>query len=166
MSSLAGQSCGHSMHVWLPSSLCTLHHCARSILGTTRSQQWEEHTSLDSVFKQARLRPRPEIVSTWRLQWLGHLARMEDNRIPKRLLFGELLKTRPCYGTPKRWHDNEANDLKGCNLSDWYGVAQKWPDWKTVYNTIQSSTSEDAPTPLVCRCGRVFRGCQDLTRHS
>ena len=33
-----------------------------------------------------------------RLCWLGHVAQMEDNRLPKHLLFGELLTFRPHHG--------------------------------------------------------------------
>ena len=116
-------------------SLSSFHHrCARYVLGITRSKQWEEHISVASVLKQARPRPVPEIVSMRRLRWLGHLAWVEDNSIPKQLLFRELLKTRPRPGMPKRWRDNVANGLKDCNLREWCGVAQKRPDWKTVVN--------------------------------
>ncbi len=36
-----------------------------------------------------------------RLQWLGHLGRMEDKRLHKQVLFGELKKKRPCHGVKK-----------------------------------------------------------------
>jgi len=33
-----------------------------------------------------------------RLRWLGHLARMSDDHLPKMLLFGKLLITRSFHG--------------------------------------------------------------------
>ena len=40
-----------------------------------------------------------------RLEWLGHLVRMEDYRIPKRTLFGWLPQKCPPSGSQKRWRD-------------------------------------------------------------
>ena len=40
-----------------------------------------------------------------RLQWLGHLGCKDDERLPKRLLFGELRKKRACHGPKNRWKD-------------------------------------------------------------
>ena len=34
------------------------------------------------------------LVTQHQLQWLGHVGRMNDNCLPKKLLFGELLPTR------------------------------------------------------------------------
>ena len=103
--------------------------------------------------QQAKLRPI-KVVSMRRLRWLRHLARMEGNRIRKQLLFVELLSTQLHHGTLKRWRDNinGANYLKDRDLIDWYGVAQKRPDWRPVCNTVQSSASVDVPTPLLCLC--------------
>ena len=37
---------------------------------------------------------------------------MECNRLPKQLLFGELVKKRPSHGTKRRWRDVAAVDIK------------------------------------------------------
>ena len=34
---------------------------------------------------------------------MGHLGCTEDERLPKKMLFGELEKKRPQHGTRKRW---------------------------------------------------------------
>ena len=43
-----------------------------------------------------------EKVKKRRLEWLGHLARMPDCRIPKSALFGWLSQPRPRCGPRKR----------------------------------------------------------------
>ena len=92
----------YSSECWTPQQrhikrLNSFHHrCIRSVLGITNKQQWELHIT------SAMTRPQwgdPDTVSTKvqkrRLEWLGHLARMPDYRLPKKVLFGWLPQPRP-----------------------------------------------------------------------
>ncbi len=50
-----------------------------------------------------------DIVIVRQLRWLGHLARMDDHRLPKKILFGWLPQHRPAHATRMRgggisWH--------------------------------------------------------------
>ena len=57
------------------------------------------------------------ILKQKRLRWLGHLCRMEDGRIPKDLLFGELATgTRPLGRPSLRFKDICKQDLKDCRI--------------------------------------------------
>ena len=47
-----------------------------------------------------------------------------DDRLPKQLLFGELLKKRPFHGAKKRWRDEMMSDLWAIGVEDWYAVCQ------------------------------------------
>jgi len=50
------------------------------------------------------------------LRWLGHVIRMPSNRLPRRLLYGELLGQRP-VGRPKlRYSDHMKSVLRQCNI--------------------------------------------------
>ena len=53
-----------------------------------------------------------------RLEWLGHLVRMVNDRTPKRTLFGWLPQKRPPGGPRKRWRDVVKADLKMTGISD------------------------------------------------
>ena len=56
---------------------------------------------------------------------VGHLARMPDTHMPKKMLFARLPKTRPASGLRRRWRDVIRHDLKSLNVSEmhWYGTA-------------------------------------------
>ena len=53
-----------------------------------------------------------------RLEWLGHVARMPDHRIPKSVLFGWLPHVRPRCGPRRRWKDVVRRDLKDINVEE------------------------------------------------
>ena len=48
---------------------------------------WQRHTN-DDIMALAKMESIASLVRYRRLRWLGHMARMEDNRLPKKLLFG------------------------------------------------------------------------------
>jgi hypothetical protein len=53
-----------------------------------------------------------------RIRWLGHVERMEDNAMPKRMLKGRLYSKRR-QGRPRmRWLEVE-NDLKRMKVTGW-----------------------------------------------
>jgi len=61
-----------------------------------------------------------------RLRWLGHVMRMQDERMPKRMMFARLQTTRPAGGTPQRWKDCVQHDLRFMGLEDgWSHLAQQ-----------------------------------------
>ena len=59
-----------------------------------------------------------DCLSRHRLRWLGHLSRMDGDRLPKQILFAEGIACRPRHGPKKRWPDSVMWDLQSLGVSD------------------------------------------------
>ena len=103
--------------------------CIRRLLGIT----WQDRVRNEEVLKRAGTRSMHCILKQKRLRWLGHVCRMQDRRIPKDLLFGELaLGTRPRGRPNLRYKDVCKRDLKECgiNPADLQAAASDRAKWR------------------------------------
>ena len=66
------------------------------------------------LFRIADVTPVAFTLRKMRLRWLGHVARMTDDRMPKWMLYGEMLEApaRPQNKPKKMWIDVVHDDLK------------------------------------------------------
>jgi len=61
--------------------------------------------------------PKNNCVGWGQLRWLGHVIRMPDNRLPRRLLYVELIVGQCSVGRPKkRFIDHIKANLLKCNI--------------------------------------------------
>jgi len=66
--------------------------CVRVIMGVSKTRQWKERiTSRELAGWFGITENMADIIRKHRCRWLGHLVRMDNSRIPKQLLFGELI---------------------------------------------------------------------------
>jgi hypothetical protein len=74
-----------------------------------------------------------ENIKIRRLEWAGHIIRMEDERIPKMVLNGNFHTTRP-VGRPKtRWADVVQRDaLQLLGIRGWRRRAANREDWRRL----------------------------------
>ena len=73
--------------------------CIRSILGTSKRDVMRSHlTTVQFLSIWGDSRTMHVILLQRRLQWLEHVARMSDDRLPKIVLFGLLPCCRPPGG--------------------------------------------------------------------
>jgi hypothetical protein len=86
----------------------------------------------DELYK---LFKEPNIVQTIkinRLKWLGHIRRMEESSLCKKLTFSHLEGCRK-KGRPKlRWLGDVLQDLKTLKVTVWWKKAQDRDRWKAV----------------------------------
>jgi len=66
------------------------------------------------------------VIKSRRVRWVGHVARMGEERGVYRVLVGKPEGRRPLRRTRRRWVDNIRMDLweVGCRYVDWIGLAQ------------------------------------------
>ena len=161
--------------------------CLRRILGITRAQQ--RTSNLTSIQVRRRFGAEEaleDVVAAKRLRWVGHVARMDDTRLPKKLLFGWLPQRRPAHRTKQRWRDKVRKDLKQFNIEEesWFRAAQERAQWRAacreglstrVRERLRAERARRGGSPvvigptasqLVCdTCHRSFRRQEDISRH-
>jgi len=65
------------------------------------------------------------VIRSRRMRWVGHVARMGEERVVYGVLVGKQEGRRPLGRPRRRWVDNIRMDLKevGCGYVDWIGMA-------------------------------------------
>ena len=137
--------------------------CMRCMLGVSRIEQRIRHLTSAQIRTMFGMETSMrDLLSVRRLRWLGHLARMADDRILKMLLFGWLPQSCPAQGGTKLG--------KICILeTNWYCLAQDRSTWKGACQEGLKKLQNPVPmNTFVLTCdthGRSFRRRQDITRH-
>ena len=83
--------------------------CLRRILNIS----WQDKVTNTEVLERASSFSIYTLLSQRRLRWLGHVHRMPNGRIPKDMLYGELIIGTRTAGRPYlRYRDNCKRDMK------------------------------------------------------
>ena len=85
----------------------------RKILGIT----WKDKVPHTVVLDRTGCVSLESMLNRNLLRWLGHVVRMDDSRLPKQLLYGELTEGRRTTGGQlKRYKDKAKRTLKACHM--------------------------------------------------
>ena len=83
---------------------------------------------------------KPTVIETIRLRrlrWFGHVQRMGENRIPKRVLYMNLGTTR-LRGRPRNRWQNEVRDGRIVGGEGWQKKVHNREEWKKVPRTARN----------------------------
>jgi len=67
-----------------------------------------------------------------RISWLGHLERMEEDRMPKRICIQEVVGTRRRGRPRKRWKAEVERDLQVLGVRRWGELVADRKKWKDI----------------------------------
>lgn len=119
--------------------------CLRRILGVT----WRDHVPNQEILDRADIPSMYSILSQRRLRWVGHVSRMQDSRIPKNILYGELEIGTRATGRPLlNYRDVLKRDLRTANidLQTWEESAKDRTSWRRIVHAGLSASEEKRAT--------------------
>jgi hypothetical protein len=71
-------------------------------------------------------------ITAQRIQWLGHVERVDETAMPKRVLNVKLYATRR-IGRPRiRWLEDVIADLRRMGISGWMEKARNRDQWRRI----------------------------------
>ena len=83
--------------------------CLRSILNI----HWSDYITNVEVLQQAGITSVEAMLMKTQLRWAGHVSRMEDHRLPKIVLYGELSTGHRDRGAPKKRYKDSLKKIPG-----------------------------------------------------
>ncbi len=111
--------------------------CLRTILNI----HWSDFITNVEVLEQAEITSIEAMLLKSQLRWAGHVSRMDDHRLPKIALYGELSTGHRDRGAPKkRYKDCLKKSLGNCHIDhhQWPTLAADRVAWRS---TIQQAVS-------------------------
>ena len=94
-------------------------------------EEWKSRTN-----RELEEMSKGENIVKWikgqRISWLGHLERMEEGRMPKKIFTQELEGTRRRGRPRKRWKEEEERDLQVLGVRRWRELLADRKKWKDI----------------------------------
>jgi len=120
------------VYSWHAKQLNAFHmRCLRTLLRS----RWQDKVPDTDVLQRAESESIHAILLRSQLRWGGHVQRMDDSRLPKRLLYGELTAGQRSLGRPKkRYKDSLKESLKRCDIpySTREASVEDRPAWRSL----------------------------------
>ncbi|XP_069742434.1 uncharacterized protein [Narcine bancroftii] len=116
--------------------------CLRSILNI----HWSDFIPNIEGLEMAEADSIESTLLKIQLRWVGHVSRMEDHRLPKIVLYGELSTSHHVRGAPKkRYKDCLKKSLGACHIDhrQWADIASNRASWCLTVRRAATSFEED-----------------------
>ena len=87
------------------------------------------------IRRRAGVEPMETMLVRRQLRWTGHVRRMPENRLPRRVFYGELAGGgRRSGGQRKRYNDLLAANMRACNMEpqQFEQLADSRDDWSNA----------------------------------
>ena len=98
---------------------------------------FEGSTSPNDVYSLPNI---VRVVKSRRMRWVGHVARMGEDRRVQGVLVGKPEGKSPLGRPRRRWEDNIKMDLQevGGGRGDWMELAQGRNRWRALVDTVSN----------------------------
>ena len=95
------------------------------------NEEWKSRTNreLEEMSKGKNI---VRWIKGQRISWLGHLERMEEDRVPKKIFTQELEGTRRRERPRKRWKEEVERDLQALGVRRWKELVEDRKKWKDI----------------------------------
>ena len=94
-----------------------LNHLHKSCLRKLLKIKWQDRIPDTEVLKKAGMQNVHTLLKLAQLRWTGHVTRMHEEHLPKKILYGELeIGKRSHCGQKKRYKDTLKASLKDFNI--------------------------------------------------
>ena len=108
--------------------------CLRTIMKI----RWSDRVRNTEVLRRANVGGIEAYLMRRQLRWCGHVSRMAEERVAKRIFYSELEKGKRHHGGPLlRYKDVQKRHMKRCNIepSRWERLAAQRPEWRRMVNS-------------------------------
>nr|VZI33164.1 unnamed protein product [Spirometra erinaceieuropaei] len=115
-----------------------LNHFHLSCLRRILRLNWQDRIPDTEVLERTGILSIYSMLRQMQLRWSGHLVRMDDERLPKRLFYGDVATgSRRQGGQLRRYKDTLKSSLKRLHINptNWEELARDRPTWRRTVKT-------------------------------
>jgi hypothetical protein len=115
---------------------------------TSEKENWRILTN-QVIYAMVKKPVITETIRLNRLCWFGHVQRMEENRIPTKVLYMNLKTTRLRVRPRNRWHDEAREDGRLVGGKGWNERVYNRQEWKKLLRTARNHHILHIPMELM-----------------